>query len=662
MYACYAPKCMASDVVLSKRRECWEKRRATTHWCVLLLPLGAFISANQLDWPSQADSLASSRAQACTLHRRPARRVRPAAAQRRRRPAQPRPAARGAAGDGAAAQACRRATVLERRAAIVEVFERELERVGSGEGERDVRFLTAGSAALPCIVVARYQDCVWASVRPRERASRRREEAEEGARREVGRPPQPASRNRRAWRRAGSTSHQNHLWPPTMPDSPSTAPCASTIAPPPPRDDENETTTPAPAAGEGPAHGAAEQAQLGPGGDWVVVSEALAQLSPPAPPPRLTSRSSSSSRQSGTFTIPVELVKPGMEMLKVSAKSARRVKPRKVWLELASETPDDGEMGLEVGIGVVGGQDVRLCWEKNGPGIGASPRPLSLSSTSSSSPPANVGPVDAGFSRSPNYASVPLSRIRDLRFASAGSPYRTSLHLPPSVEPRWMTVIYAAPPSSGFLSSVAGSPSYKLVHFIALSSHDLDLVQKTLEGFKEGRLAKGISGGPGAHDVPPEEADRVVHEVEVHQLCARLGMGMSKGEISAAFQVRPRSLFPLRPAATDPPRRAARSVRPPRTTSSTSRRSRRSSSCSSAAPTSRRSTTPSSAPASPASTSPPGPPSSATRRASRRTRRSSRRSASTRRRATGRSSRSTALSRSSCRPTTRPSRTSRSRT
>lgn len=59
-----------------------------------------------------------------------------------------------------------------------------------------------------------------------------------------------------------------------------------------------------------------------------------------------------------------------MEMLKVSAKSARRVKPRRVWLELASETPEDGEMGLEVGIGVVGGQDVRLCWEKNGAGLG----------------------------------------------------------------------------------------------------------------------------------------------------------------------------------------------------------------------------------------------------------------------------------------------------
>ncbi|GAA5904999.1 hypothetical protein JCM8208_007656 [Rhodotorula glutinis] len=32
VYVCYAPRSMASDEVLGKRRECWEKRRATTHW------------------------------------------------------------------------------------------------------------------------------------------------------------------------------------------------------------------------------------------------------------------------------------------------------------------------------------------------------------------------------------------------------------------------------------------------------------------------------------------------------------------------------------------------------------------------------------------------------------------------------------------------------
>lgn len=89
----------------------------------------------------------------------------------------------------------------------------------------------------------------------------------------------------------------------------------------------------------------------------------------PTPPPPVSR--SSASRQSGSaFVIPGQLVKPGLEMLKVSVKSARRVKSRRVWLELASEMPEDGEVGLEVGIGVVGGQDVRLCWEKNGPGLG----------------------------------------------------------------------------------------------------------------------------------------------------------------------------------------------------------------------------------------------------------------------------------------------------
>lgn len=143
-----------------------------------------------------------------------------------------------------------------------------------------------------------------------------------------------------------------------------------------------------------------------------------------------------------------------------------------------------------------------------------------------------------GFARTPNYASVPLTRIRDLRFAAAGSPYRTSLHLPPSVEPRWATIIYAAPASTRFLGSVTGAPTYKLAHFIALSPHDLDLLQKTLEGFKEGRLAKGISHEGSEAEQAADEHDRVVRETEVHQLCARLGMGMSSSEISEAFRVR----------------------------------------------------------------------------------------------------------------------------
>ncbi|GAA6010969.1 hypothetical protein JCM11491_005887 [Sporobolomyces phaffii] len=231
-------------------------------------------------------------------------------------------------------------------------------------------------------------------------------------------------------------------------------------------------------------------------------------------PPGLGSRSSSfSTRPPPPFTIPSQLVKPGVEMLKVSAKSARRVKPRKVWLELGNETPEDGEIGLEVGIGVVGGQDVKLCWEKNGKGL--------------------------GFTRGDNSASVPLSRIRDLRFASAGSPYRTSLHLPPSVEPRWMTIIYSVPPASSSAFKLGGSPAYKLVHFVATSVHDAELWRKTLERFKEGRVAKAVladAGGDSEQCSKAEEEHRVVREEDVHSLCARLGMGMSKPEISEAFK------------------------------------------------------------------------------------------------------------------------------
>lgn len=142
---------------------------------------------------------------------------------------------------------------------------------------------------------------------------------------------------------------------------------------------------------------------------------------------------------------------------------------------------------------------------------------------------------DAGFSRASNYASVPLSRIRDLRFGAAGSPYRTSLHLPPSVEPRWMTVIYTVPTSS---SSFLGGPAFKLVHFVANTQQDLQIVQETLEGFREGRIVRGFADASAGEPEPTaEEAGKVVYESEVHALCARLGMGMSKADITDAFRV-----------------------------------------------------------------------------------------------------------------------------
>lgn len=135
-------------------------------------------------------------------------------------------------------------------------------------------------------------------------------------------------------------------------------------------------------------------------------------------------------------------------------------------------------------------------------------------------------------------ASVPLSRIKDLRFGTQGSPYRTSLQISKEVEPRWITVIYTVSSSSRQVLNSAGN--YKLVHFIAPTVELVELWKTTLERFKEGRMARGVGGGDLFHEeleVPVEEQTRVVKEAEVHQLCARLGVGMGRTEVSAAFRV-----------------------------------------------------------------------------------------------------------------------------
>jgi phosphatidylinositol phospholipase C delta len=104
-----------------------------------------------------------------------------------------------------------------------------------------------------------------------------------------------------------------------------------------------------------------------------------------------------------------------------------------------------------------------------------------------------------------------------------------------------MTIIYSVAPNSSSSFKLGGSPAYKLVHFVANSVHDAELWRTTLEKFKEGRVAKAISteDGEGAADSSrtAEEEHKVVREEEVHSLCSRLGMGMSKPEISEAFRV-----------------------------------------------------------------------------------------------------------------------------
>lgn len=94
----------------------------------------------------------------------------------------------------------------------------------------------------------------------------------------------------------------------------------------------------------------------------------------PEAPPRQVSSSPSTPPRPTAFKVPVQLIKPGLELLKVSAKSARRVKPRKVWLETMSDKDrDGGKFGLELDLGGVSKQEVKLCWEKNGAGLGKLP-------------------------------------------------------------------------------------------------------------------------------------------------------------------------------------------------------------------------------------------------------------------------------------------------
>ncbi len=102
-------------------------------------------------------------------------------------------------------------------------------------------------------------------------------------------------------------------------------------------------------------------------------ADSQAAVHPEAPPRQVSSNPSTPPRPTA-FKVPVQLIKPGLELLKVSAKSARRVKPRKVWLETMSDKDrDGGNLGLELDLGGVSKQEVKLCWEKNGAGLGKPP-------------------------------------------------------------------------------------------------------------------------------------------------------------------------------------------------------------------------------------------------------------------------------------------------
>lgn len=250
----------------------------------------------------------------------------------------------------------------------------------------------------------------------------------------------------------------------------------------------------------------------------VLVPEPSQSLHPhPQPHQQPQQHPIQSRRRSVALAIPPQLVKPGMEMLKISTKSSRRVKSRKIWLERGGD--DQPTSGAA--------KDLKLCWEKSWRGVG--PR---------------------------REECLSLSAIRDFRIGTSGSPYRTALHLSPSVESRWLTLIYLAP-TSGLLSllpssvnAIAGSTttaSYKMLHFIAPSVEALNVWRELLDKFRDVRSGGGSVvvkelEGPGAEEahIDPDCGDVTEHRTvkvdEVHKLCARLGMGMKKEEIDAAFK------------------------------------------------------------------------------------------------------------------------------
>lgn len=255
--------------------------------------------------------------------------------------------------------------------------------------------------------------------------------------------------------------------------------------------------------------------------------------------------------------IPPSLLKPGTEMLKVSAKSTRRVQTKKIWLELGSG---------------FGSGDIRLCWDKNGRGVGA------FRETAEVKADRRTGKR--------RQASIPISTIRDFRHGVDIAPYRTSLHLSPLVESRWMTIIYLVPSAPSvplsFINNGVQTPAYKLAHLIAPTEESFLLWRETLTAFLDERTG-GEAGdweelrwreaGGGAEAVEHEEVDvRVVKEDEVLRLCRRLGVGMGKDQIATAFRVSP---FPILVHADARDRN-----QPHPMIISTLRRSRRLSSCS----------------------------------------------------------------------------------
>lgn len=92
------------------------------------------------------------------------------------------------------------------------------------------------------------------------------------------------------------------------------------------------------------------------------------------------------------------------------------------------------------------------------------------------------------------------------------------------------------------LGAPSSGSSYKLVHFISLTTDALELWRSVLGKVTEGRaIREGVvrqdSGAELEWEKEGAEEGKVVKAHEVHTLCKRLGMGMGKDEIRAAFEV-----------------------------------------------------------------------------------------------------------------------------
>ncbi|WFD33455.1 phosphoinositide phospholipase C [Malassezia cuniculi] len=129
---------------------------------------------------------------------------------------------------------------------------------------------------------------------------------------------------------------------------------------------------------------------------------------------------------------------------------------------------------------------------------------------------------------SKKHNSVPLSSIREVRVGADAATYRMSLSIPPTHEPRWISVVYQT------------ANAYKALHLVALSdasmarwSAALLQVQAQRQALLSGRLPAAHAQSQWlAHGWPKHGA---LGLDAVAQLCARIGVQVSMPELAAIY-------------------------------------------------------------------------------------------------------------------------------